>query len=220
MQLNPETLNLLSSFQKINNTILIRPGNTLIAMKPSKAVLARAELNQEIPAQMSIFDLSRFLSVLSLFEQPDLDIKEKKVVISSDAKKLDYTFADESMITVPPEKDIKFPTPDVSFEISADQVTSILKAQSILRLKELAVVGDGKKVFFQALDTKNPSADVFSIEIGKTSKKFKAIFVAENLASLLQDDYTVEITQKGLSSWKSTRVQYYIAIEAHSTFDK
>lgn len=220
MQLNPETLNLLTSFQKINNTILIRPGDTLVAMKPSKAVLARATLNQEIPAQMSIFDLSRFLSVLSLFDQPDLDIKEKKVIISSDAKKLDYTFADESMVTVPPEKDIKFPTPDVSFEINAEQITSVLKAQSILRLKELAAVGDGKKVWFQALDTKNPSADVFSIEIGKTSKKFKAVFLAENLASLLQDDYTVEITQKGLSSWKSSRVQYYIAIEAHSTFDK
>ncbi len=219
MQLSPETINLLSSFQKINNSIIIKPGDTISTISNSKAVLAKAKLNQEFPGQLSIYDLSRFLSVVSLFDSPDFDIKEKAVTISSGSKKLNYTFSDESLITVPPAKDIKFPDPDVTFELTNEQLSDVLKAQGVLRLPELAAVGDGKKVTFQALDSKNPSADAFSIDVGKTTKKFKVIFKAENIR-LLSDDYTVHITSKGLSSWEGERVQYYVAIESNSTFEK
>ena len=219
MQLSPETINLLSSFQKINNSIIIKPGDTISTISNSKAVLAKAKLNQEFPGQLSIYDLSRFLSVVSLFDSPDFDIREKAVTISSGSKKLNYTFSDESLITVPPAKDIKFPDPDVTFDLSNEQLSDVLKAQSVLRLPELAAVGDGKKVTFQALDSKNPSADAFSIDVGKTTKKFKVIFKAENIR-LLSDDYTVHITSKGLSSWEGERVQYYVAIESNSTFEK
>jgi hypothetical protein len=219
MQLTPETQNLLQSFAKINNSIIIKSGDTLSTISNSKAVLAKAKLNQEFPSQLSIYDLSKFLSVLSLFQEPDLDIKEKFAVISAGDKKLNFTFSDESLITQPPAKDIKFPDPEVKVDLSQETISDILKAQGVLRLPELGLVGDGKKVYLQALDSKNSSADAFSIEVGSTKLKFKVIFKAENIR-LLSDNYEVSVTSKGLSHWKGERVEYYIAIEANSTFSK
>lgn len=219
MHLNPETLSLLQSFAKINNSIIIKEGDMLSTISASKAVLAKAQLNQSFDGPMAIYDVSRFLSVLSLFSEPNLDIKETHVVISSNGKKLNYTFADSTLIVAPPTKEIKLPSVDVEFELTADDLSSVQKAQSVLRLPEFAVVGDGKKITFQALDSKNTGADAFSCEVGKTSKKFQAVFKADNLR-LLPDEYVIQVSSAGLSFWKGPRVEYMIAVESNSTFGK
>jgi len=219
MQLTPETQHLLQSFAKINNSIVIKEGDVLSTISNSKAILAKAKMNQSFDGEMPIYDLSRFLSVLSLFTAPNLDLKESFVTITSDSKKLNYTFADKSLITCPPAKDIKLPSVDVEFTLSETDLISVQKAQGVLRLPEFAVVGDGKKIMFQTLDSKNVGSDIFSCEAGKTDKKFSIIFNAENIRVLL-DSYKIQISSAGLSFWKGDRAEYLIAVESNSTFEK
>jgi hypothetical protein len=117
---------------------------------------------------------------------------------------------------VPPEKQIKLPSTDAECFITNKDFQNITKALSVLGLPEIAIVGDGENISLQAIDTKNP-ADTFSITVGQSSNVFRAIFKSENL-KIMDGDYTVSISSKGISQFVGTEVSYWIAVEATSTF--
>lgn len=219
MKLDQRTLQILKNFSGINPSILFRAGNVIKTITPTKTILAKATLEQEFPSSFAIYDLAKFLSVLSLFNDPDLEIGEKSVVIRSGGKKVNYVFADPNTIVAPKDdKEIKFPSPDVSFELTADALADATKALGVLRQPEIAFVGDGEKITLQTINSKDPTSDVYSVEVGETDKKFTFIFKAENIR-LLPDTYSVDITSAGISRFVSKDLEYFIAIEQNSKFD-
>lgn len=218
MKLDQRTIQVLKNFAGINPSILFRPGNSLRTITPTKTILAKATLDQEFPSSFAIYDLSKFLSVLSLFDDPELQIGEKSVVIKSGGKKVNYVFADPNTIVAPKDdKEIKFPAADVSFELTTEALADVMKALGVLRQPEIAVVGDGKTITLQTVNSKDPTSDVYSVEVGTTDQTFNFIFKSENLR-LLPDTYQVEIAKVGISRFTSKDVEYFIAIEANSKF--
>lgn len=219
MKLDQRTLQVLKNFSSINPSILFRPGNVVRTVTPTKTILAKATLAQDFPSLFAIYDLNKLLSVLSLFDDPDLEIGEKSVVIRSGRKKVNYVFADQNTIVAPKEgKEINFPTPDVSFELTNEALADVTKALGVLRQPEIAVVGDGETITLQTVNSKDPTSDVYSIEVGETNRSFNCVFKAENIR-LLPDNYTVDIASAGISRFTSKDVEYYIAIEANSKFN-
>lgn len=218
MNFDNRTLQILKNFATINPSILFKPGSVLATISPTKTIMAKAKINEKIEAPFAIYDLSRFLSTLSLFENPELSIQTGFMQIKQGSKKINYTFAEPSMIVSPPEKDINLPEPEVEFNLTADNLNELLKALSVLSLPEIAVVGDGSSISVQVLDSKNPSGDIYSVSVGETTKTFRMIFKAENL-KLLPGTYDVKISSKGLSHFNSPEVEYYIAVESTSTFE-
>ena len=218
MQLDSRTTQILKNFASINPSIMFKPGNKLSTISAGKTVMARANINQEIPSPFAIYDLSRFLGTLSLFNEPTLSVQEKYMEISQGKRKINYTFTEPSLIVTPPDKEIKLPDPEVSFSITADELAEVMKALSVLSLPEIAVVGDGSRITVQAVDSKNPSGDNYSVDVGETSNTFRMIVRAENL-KLLPGDYNVQISSKGLSHFSSGDVEYWIVVETNSTFE-
>lgn len=216
MKLSARTLHLLKNFSTINPSIVLKPGGVATTISPNKTILARASIGDEIPNVVAIYNLSRFISTLSLFENPDLDFSDKSVRISDGSRSVVYHYADASIIMVPPEKQIKLPSTDAECFITNKDFQNITKALSVLGLPEIAIVGDGENISLQAIDTKNP-ADTFSITVGQSSNVFRAIFKSENL-KIMDGDYTVSISSKGISQFVGTEVSYWIAVEATSTF--
>jgi hypothetical protein len=216
MKLSARTLHLLKNFSTINPSIVLKPGGIATTISPNKTILARASIGDEIPNIVAIYNLSRFISTLSLFENPDLDFSDKSVRISDGSRSVVYHYADASIIMVPPEKQIKLPSTDAECFITNKDFQNITKALSVLGLPEIAIVGDGENISLQAIDTKNP-ADTFSITVGQSSNVFRAIFKSENL-KIMDGDYTVSISSKGISQFVGTEVSYWIAVEATSTF--
>lgn len=218
MKLDQRTLQVLKNFSSINPSILFRPGNVVKTVTPTKTILAKATLEQEFPSTFAIYDLNKFLSVLSLFDEPDLEIGEKSVVVRSSRKKVNYVFADPNTIVAPKDgKEIQFPDPDVSFELTNEALADVTKALGVLRQPEIAIVGDGETISLQTVNSKDPTSDVYSVEVGETARTFNCIFKAENLR-LLPDNYTVDIASAGISRFTSKDVEYFIAIEANSKF--
>jgi hypothetical protein len=60
---------------------------------------------------------------------------------------------------------------------------------------------------------------MFTIKIGATDKVFKAIFKAENITKILNGQYNVTISQRGIAHFKGVDIEYWIAIEADSSFE-
>ena len=219
MKLETKTVQVLKNFSTINPSMLFKPGNVLATVSPTRSVLAKARIGQQFEKQFAIYDLSRFLSVMSLFDNPDIELNEQFATIRSNDRELEYRYADPSTIIAPPEKDLNLPTDDVSFALTAVNLADIQKALSALGMPEIAVVGDRKKMWLQVTDSKNSHGDSYKITLGTTTKKFKLVFKAENL-KLIPQDYNVRITSKGISHFKGSTVvdiDYWITLEAKAS---
>ena len=83
MKLDNRTVQVLKNFSTINPSLLFTKGKTLTTVSPSKTTMARAVIGEEIPSSFAIYELSRFLGVVSLFESPTLDIGDSSMTINS-----------------------------------------------------------------------------------------------------------------------------------------
>lgn len=217
MKIDNGTIGVLRNFAKINPSLVFQEGNVLKTMSPTKTIMAKSEVTTNFDKRFAIYDLNRFLSALSLFNNPELTFNDKFVTIQDENKQTNYTYADESILMKLPEKQIKIQNADVEVRITNDNLKDCEKALGVLSLPEIVIAGDGESVYLQAADSKNPSADVYSIKIGETDKTFKAIFKSENL-KLIPEDYTVIISSKGISHFKGKSAEYWIVVEQHSQF--
>lgn len=215
MKLEPKTLTVLKNFSSINPSLMFREGSVVTTMSPTKSVLARARIGQSFEKQFAIYDLSRFLGVISLFDNPDLELNESSVTIRKEDRELDYRYADPSTIVMPPDKNVVLPSEDVKFKLTTATLNDLQRALSALSMPEIAVVGDSKKMWIQVIDVKNMLGDSYKISLGDTDKKFRFVFKAENLKFIPQD-YEVTITSKLMSHFKGTEVvdiDYWVAPE-------
>lgn len=217
MKITTNTVNVLKNFAKINPSILIQEGNTLKTISPSKTIMAKAHVDTDFAKKFAIYNLDRFISTMSLFNDPSLTFNDKSVSITEGDRKIDYIYADENTITKAPDKEISLPSVDVTFTLMNDHLKDVEKAAGVLGLPEILVVGDGSTIHLQAADSKNTSGDVYSIKIGETTKSFKAIFRSENI-KIIPGDYEVTISSRGISNFKGNEAEYWIAVEQSSQF--
>ena len=121
-----------------------------------------------------------------------------------------------------PEKEIEFPDAEVSFELSEDVFKKTINAANTLGLPEVVVQGDGKEIRILVADTGNTTSDSFSTVVGATDKTFRMIFKMENLNKLMEGTYDVSLSSKRISHFKrqSDTLNYWIALEANSTYDE
>ena len=218
MKIDATLLSILKNFASINQSVIFKPGNIQTTMSPAKTIMARADIGQEIDRKFAIYDLSRFLGVLGLFKNPEIELTDNSLIVSSGAHRINYMYASEETIKAPPDKLIKLPSVDVSLTITALTLITVQKAMGALTLPEFSIVGDGQNMYVTAWDSKNSSTDVYRVDIGQTDKKFAMIFKGENMR-LLPLDYDVQICSKGISYWHNDSISYWIAVEGNSKFE-
>ena len=217
MRLSEQTVALLKNFSGINQNIQFKAGSKISTISAQKNILVSAEVPESFPSDFAIYDLNKLLGVMSLFQDPDLEIGDKTMKVGG---KVDYMFADPSMIISPPEKELSFPEAEVTFTLTKGDFSQVIKAASVLGLPHVCVEGKDDKLSIVATDVNNSSSDEFKTELGETDKTFNMVFKIENL-KLFSGDYNVEVTSKRISKFShtSTNLQYFIATEADSKFE-
>ena len=220
MKLSDNTLSLLKNFSTINQSILFKQGNKLRTISVMKNILAEATINEALPKDFGIYDLSQFLNGLGLHHSPELDFtNDGHVMIREGKMRSKYFFADPNVIITPPDRPLTLPDETVSFELSTDQLDKLLKAAGIYQLPDLSVVGGEGVVKVLVRDKKNDTSNSFSIVVGETESEFSFNFKVENI-KILPGTYDVVVSQKLLSRFtaKNYDLTYYIALEPDSTF--
>jgi hypothetical protein len=219
MQISKETIQILKNFSGINSNILLKPGNRLATISPQKNVMADVTVAETFPVEFGIYDLSEFLGALSLFDNPDVEFKDKVVVLSEGTEEIRMYASDPGVLTVPPEKKIVFPTPDVEFELSANALTKILRTAAVLKSADMSIVGNGKNITVSVSDLKNSTANNYNSVVGETDLTFRANIKIDNL-KMINQDYTVSISSKKISRWvdATKNMTVFVALEATSTF--
>jgi hypothetical protein len=226
MQLSNDTINVLKNFGAINQGILFKKGKVLKTMSSGKNILAEVTIKEDIPTEFGIYDLNKFLSVVSLHkDNPTFEFgdKEVKIVGNKGRSKMKYRFCEPTMIVTPPEKQLAMPNPEVSFSLSAEDFDWIMKAAGVLGSPQIAVESDGSKVTVTAFDSSDSSAHTDALEVSAgNGDKFRFIFKTEHLTKLFGGAYDVQISSKGISNFKhkTVELQYWISTETGSTFTK
>lgn len=217
MKFSARTLQILRNFSTIEKSILFKVGNSISTISSTKSVMAKATIDTEIDKQFAVADLPQFLGAISMFEDPELNTKDHWMEIRQGSAKMNFIYSEPSLVLVAPSKVVELPTPDVEFKLKSEVLTHTLKALSIIDAKHIVVRGDGENVYLEAADTGNSSKSTYSVTVGETEKNFRLIFAAENI-KLLPDDYDVAISARGISHFKGSDVEYWIALNDDSTF--
>jgi hypothetical protein len=220
VNLNAKTLEVLKNFYSINPSLVVKEGNVLATISTNKTVLAKATVPDVFTQRFAMYNLGRFINSVTSYENAELEFHNNHVVIKESGKteSTRLSYADESGIKIPPEKALVLSTIDASCKITTANLRSVQKQLGILDVPEIAVVGDGVNIYLQAVDSKNVTSDVFSIVIGSTDKTFRSLFKAENI-KVMPGDYDVDICSKGISHFKGEGIEYWIAVEANSTYN-
>jgi hypothetical protein len=218
MKLTKDTLDVLKNFSTINSGIEFKKGNTIKTMSSGKTVLAKANLKDEFPQDFCIYDLNQFLSVHGLFDNTEIEFEgDKNVIFKSGPKKsTKYRMTAKEMIVTPPEKELSIPSVDVAFTLTKEDFSDLLKSASVLQSPHIAVESKGDKICLTTFNAKDDAAHTNSIEVAEgNGKNFKMVFLTDNL-KMIPGSYNVEISSKGLASFKNQNVdiEYWVATES------
>ena len=221
MKISDNTVSILRNFSDINANILFKPGKTLSTMSTMKNIMAQADVEEEFESEFGVYDLPEFLRAIDSFQTPvlkfngtaNLKIQDEKSTLSAR-----YAFADKSTLRYP-SKQISMPDKTVTFSLKNSDYESVKKLYTNLSLPDIAFKGENGKIKLVALDKKNSNSNESSVVVGETDLEFTAYVKAENM-KIIPGDYDVALSKAKIAHFinKKVKVQYWIALEADSTF--
>ena len=224
MKLSEHTTSVLKNFASINQNLVIKEGKTISTMSAMKNIVAKAEVDEDFPREIAIYDLNEFLASLSLFTTPVLNFSENFVMITEDGKtgnSLKYFYSDPSVVTTP-SKDVKMPSPEVIFSLNSSDLSKVQRAASVIGSPDMVLEKNGSGCFLTVKDKKNDTANNYSLDVDVESEgEYNFFFKVENL-KLLPTNYDVEVSSKNISHFKSqtgNAVEYWIALEPESIYE-
>ena len=222
MKLSSDTMNILKNYATINQNLMIKEGKELTTMSAMKNIIARAEVEEEFPQEVAIYDLNEFLSCLSLFQSPNLEFDSTFVTITEENNPktaLKYFYSDPSVVTTP-SKMITMPSNEVTFTLDSSTLSDITKASAVISSADLVLENTNGTPSLTVKDKKNDTANSYSRGVETQGEgKFSFFFKVENL-KLMDGKYTVEVSSKNISHMKneSTPIEYWIALEPESNY--
>lgn len=224
MELSNYTMQVLKNFAAINSNIVIKPGNTIMTVAEAKNVLASAVVDENFPQEFGIYDLSEFLSVLGLVDQPRVRFESTHVIIGdrSGRAQVKYFFSDPDNLTSP-AKVIAMPEANVKFTLDQSTLNSLKRAAGALGHSEVSITGGNGVITLSVLDKDNSTSNTYSIDVDGESDtdQFKFILNIVNL-KLIPADYKVDISSRLISQFTSLtldkEIKYWIALEKSSTY--
>ena len=217
--LSKKTLDVLKNFSTINSSIVFRKGSTVRTISNAENILAKFTGEEVFPADFAIYDLSQFLSGISLFNDPQLEFTSNDFVsIRGGRTSAKYYFSDpEITLKSAPEKNVNFPGADLQFSLTGDELIQLQKASAVYSLPDLTFESeDGLDTIKLILsDKENDTSNTYDLTVaGCSTGTYSLDLKIENIR-LLPGDYSVKVSKHKISEWSNQNVDltYYIALE-------
>lgn len=203
---------ILKNFSTINPQMHFVEGFEQSVISAAGSVFASTKSDVEVETAFSIFSLPKLLSILSLYDNPEVVVSDRFLKISTEGKTnvCNYQLTKPEFIKFEknPAKYAKM-TNDVSFGLKYEDYSSTMKLANILKSDYITFRGNGTKIYLEVVNA-NENGDSAATLIGETEAVFK-IVVPRELLNLIDADYAVGVSKKGAISFKSDRISYYFA---------
>ena len=219
MNLSEQTISVLKNFATINQNLVIKKGKTLMTMSSMKNIIAKANIEENFPKEVAIYDLNEFLASLSLFKSPTLDFQDQYLTMNEGSNKIKYFYSDPSVVQSP-SKMLTMPNPEVKFTINSSDLSKMKRAAGVINAPDMVLEKNGSGTFLTAKNAKNDTANTYSTDIVvEGDGTYKFYFKVENL-KLMDGDYDVQISSQNISHFSGKNIEYFIALEPDSTYNK
>ncbi len=191
MKFTEPQLEILGLFMNINPSIMFKPGQKVSTISNNKNILGSCTFKDiEFQRTAPIYDLGNMMKTIKVLSRnttsiPDVDFNDKHVDISMNNSRMKYYYADESMITVPPDIINSIGELSVSTELTNEHLYQIFAAASGYQLPDLCFQGKNGVLHAIVTDKRNTTANTLEIELGETDKDFCFCMKIENIAILM-----------------------------------
>jgi len=217
--LSKKTLDVLKNFSTINSSIVFRKGSTVRTISNAENILAKFTGEEVFPNDFAIYDLSQFLSGISLFSDPQLEFDNESFVnIRGGRQSARYYFSDpEITLKSAPEKNVKFPGADLQFNLTGEDLIALQKASAVYSLPDLTFQSEegSNEIKLIIRDKENDTSNTYDLTVaGNATGTYSLDVKIENIR-LLPGDYNVKVSKHLISEWTNQNVDltYYIALE-------
>lgn len=229
MKISNDTLNILKWIASdINGAIRIDAGNKLYSKGISNAICTYVEIAEEFPKQFVTADLSKFLAMAALFDDPEFEFEDHCVRISSTNGKNSSVFYQTDPACVEQSNKVPRPQTDIAFNfhIKSEDLKKVFRAAAVMDAPELFITAkDGlirmscsTKLSISSVEDKDGAANSFDIILGECDEDKDVTFRYTRKALKLYQDfsYDVEVAASGLIKMSAsdspfTKFDIYIA---------
>ena len=207
MKLSNETKTILKNFADINQNIFIPAGDTIKTRTPKTASMyAIANVQEQFPQDFSVYELSKFLNMFSLFEEPDIDFHESHCIISKEKSHARYVYTSPDLIDSMTDysKEIAIESIDLQFEINQESFKKLMTASKTFGAENLRLrsVNDENKVELSATTPgmKQDNSNEYKLELNCPEVFANDVDISIPLSNMIfvTGDYTVKVTIKEL----------------------
>lgn len=221
IEITKEFVSVVKNFITItqNNGFYFHKGNKLRSMSQGQSVYAEAPISEIIDKEFAIYDMRRFLGVISAFDSPVLSVSDNSVIVSEGKSRVNYSCCDPNFIFYPLESSIPYDMLDKNSlcQISDDDLKQIKKVSINMEFDRLTfTTKNGNLVLISDMEA-NKSGDILVINMGK--KIDEEINVSFELShfNFLPGNYDLKLLRNedeivaGLFEDTESGVKYFIA---------
>lgn len=214
------TLTILKNFSSLNSNLLVKPGNVIKTITPSKTGMAVATVEENFDVEFGIWDLNKFLGVVSLFNNPTFAFGEKSVKIKNGGDSVVNYYYSESRLLTYPTKDVNMPGVDISITLTEKNFNELQKAASVMQLPDLSFKSDDDSIVAMVSDLSDPTSNSYKVVVGSGDAlpEFLFNFKMENI-KILPGDYKINFAKNTVGEFihQSIPVKYWFAMEANTS---
>ncbi len=219
MKLSKETATILKNFVGINQSIVLQEGSIIRTASNAKHIYGTFDCEELFPVNVPLYDLNNFLTSLSLFDDANIEFTENYALIEGNSSNMKYTYNDEGMVQeVDPFPEDAFVNPRVTFDFTAENIQSILKAANVIESNVITITkNEESQVTVTAHSNINVDAKSYEILTDVSSDTdFSVVMKIANL-KMVPADYTVQLFER-FALFKSDKLTYVIVTEHESTW--
>jgi hypothetical protein len=221
--ISKQTLGILKNFSGLNSNILIKPGNVIKTITPSKNGMAEATVSEDFPVEFGIWDLQKFLGVISLFNSPAFSFASKSVTISDGANSnIVYYYSEPKLLTVP-TKNVNMPKTTAKVTLTEKVFADLQRAAAVMQLPDISFQNESQKIYAVICDLADPTSNSYKTLIAEDyegEEQMTLNFKIDNLR-MLPGSYTVKFSTNVVGEFTNDTVpvKYWFAMETNSRFE-
>jgi hypothetical protein len=197
MKFSKETLKVLDNFSKVNPSLYFLKGTKQKTWMAQGTFMAIAEIEEDLPQEFGIYKLGQFLSLISLFDDPEITFEEKHLEISEGDSKINYYYSSANTIDSPPkDKDPVLRNDVAVFRLTEDKLDTLLSTSRVMSLQNLVISSEDSKIqlSLENKEERSKAKDSFVVSI-KSDEEIEdfSIDLDLKILTVVSDDYDVTV---------------------------
>ena len=229
LQITKEDIEVLKNFSKINSSIVFVPGNKMIVVDKRKTIVGIYTLvDREIPVKFAIYNLSNFISGISLYKDCYLTFNDK---VDDEYKKVDICFEGRSNIlqyglssTILTERntpvidldEISIPVSDYDIRLTKETIKKWKVVAKEFDFNFIRFYNDGEKLKINLYEDSIITNNVYSEETIAFNASYNSdLKMSIDKLVFLERDYDVKMSRHNISEWRDDELNlsYYVSLD-------